>query len=77
VKHQKQLFHSNEGSVGLPGVCLDAVPGESRRRRQIVEGLEESNKDYERFNKLGGQADGFSLLFPEGKRVQEKMKTIF
>lgn len=34
MKYQKQLFHSNEGSVGIPAVGLDAVLGESRRKME-------------------------------------------
>lgn len=35
MKHQKQLFQSNEGSVGLTGVGLDAILGESRKEMEI------------------------------------------
>lgn len=62
VKHQKQWFHSNKE---IPGIGLDAMLGEGRKCcRQILQGLEESNENYEWFKKFGG----FSLLFPEGKK---------
>lgn len=34
MKYQKQLFHSNEGSAGIPGVGLGVVLGESRRKME-------------------------------------------